>query len=441
MPRGKNYVNQNKGMTLQAAPTVNMKEQCYYGALCQRKDCIYKHDGIAMTMKKTSDPCMAYLAGSCSFTDKTCRKRHPSDEEAAALRAKYGSTKCRFQGQCKTKGCLFIHNDDKDAATNNDNDAIGKPSFAGKHGKKNKKAPLAVPMISPLEEPNAFPPLPTAAGKVNGSSNTSNGDFSHAATMTDKDDSTATTTALPPAAVTAPPVASAWGASSQPLFLLQQQEEAAAAAAAASKANSALPPTTARSTQASFPSLPQQQAPPPPASNNTQPPSAWSTAPPTIPLHEQQPPAPPPPPSQQQQPTMHNQVVYGGGGPPPPPPANGMPPPHAGYHHVPMMLMYPPPPPYAASSVYSSTAPPLHHHHHHHPYPMMDPYGGSYGTPAEPNGYWMPPPPPPPPHAAHSAAMNDTSHMVHATTNNNHESLNIHAKEFVPGGGGDGGPM
>lgn len=116
MPRGKNYVNNNKGMTMQAPKKKGPSmEQCFYGAGCIRKDCIYRHDGPAKgdgSGDKSNEPCMPFLAGLCTFSAKGCRKRHPNKEEAERLIAKYKTTKCRYGDHCKTTGCLYIHSKD-----------------------------------------------------------------------------------------------------------------------------------------------------------------------------------------------------------------------------------------------------------------------------------------------------------------------------------------
>lgn len=104
MPRGKNYVNQNRGMVLQGRQKVT--EPCKYGSACNRKDCIYSHD-VADTQSENA-PCMAYLAGLCTFT-KGCRRRHPPDDECERLRTKYGNLPCRYGPDCHTEGCLYNH--------------------------------------------------------------------------------------------------------------------------------------------------------------------------------------------------------------------------------------------------------------------------------------------------------------------------------------------
>mmetsp|Transcript_17625 Transcript_17625/g.36498 ORF Transcript_17625/g.36498 Transcript_17625/m.36498 type:complete len:248 (-) Transcript_17625:845-1588(-) len=145
MPRGKNYVNNNKGMSLQAGNKKNSSmEPCFYGAGCTRKDCIYRHDADVPDAKKTNETCLAFLAGTCSFGAQTCKKRHPPKHEADRLRAKYKCIRCRFGDECKTNGCLFTH---------------------PKDGKKSE--PVA------FLEHSAFPPLPGDNG--NGSSNGHNG--------------------------------------------------------------------------------------------------------------------------------------------------------------------------------------------------------------------------------------------------------------------------
>ena len=116
MPRGKNYVNNNRGVFLKASAKKGSKmESCYYGANCTRKDCFYRHDGPSSSgqkpkPQKSTEPCMAFLAGICSFSREACRKRHPSsEEECTTLIAQYQRIPCRYGPHCKTSGCLFNH--------------------------------------------------------------------------------------------------------------------------------------------------------------------------------------------------------------------------------------------------------------------------------------------------------------------------------------------
>jgi hypothetical protein len=113
MPRGKNYVNNNRGVFLKG-PKKGVMESCYYGASCTRKGCIYRHDVSTkepnQSIERSTEPCMAFLAGICTFSTETCRKRHPSSaEEQQELIAQFQRTLCRFGTQCKTNGCLFQH--------------------------------------------------------------------------------------------------------------------------------------------------------------------------------------------------------------------------------------------------------------------------------------------------------------------------------------------
>ena len=105
MPRGKNYVNQNKGMSLIGRQRVT--EPCKYGAACTRKDCIYNHELVGENATENA-PCMAYLAGMCTFS-KGCRRRHPPDDECERLVAKYAKLPCRYGPNCHTEGCLYNH--------------------------------------------------------------------------------------------------------------------------------------------------------------------------------------------------------------------------------------------------------------------------------------------------------------------------------------------
>lgn len=116
MPRGKNYVNNNRGVFLQSKKGAKVTEKCFYGAGCTRSDCIYQHDRSdkASQPPKSTEPCMAYLAGICSFEAAACRKRHPRTQtECDDLISYYQSIPCRFGSECKTKGCLFKHPQDQ----------------------------------------------------------------------------------------------------------------------------------------------------------------------------------------------------------------------------------------------------------------------------------------------------------------------------------------
>jgi hypothetical protein len=109
MPRGKNYVNQGKGMHMKShAKAQQTMEECLYGAGCTRSDCIYRHPAKG-SIQKSHDPCLPFLAGLCEFTAAGCRKRHPREDEAARLVAKYKTVPCRFGADCKTIACMYNH--------------------------------------------------------------------------------------------------------------------------------------------------------------------------------------------------------------------------------------------------------------------------------------------------------------------------------------------
>ena len=125
MPRGKNYVNNNKGVTLQANKAGNKKmEACFYGEACTRPNCIYRHDIPSATVKKSIEPCMAFLAAQCTFSAAKCRNRHPAQPEAEKLRTKFATIRCRHGTKCQTAGCLYLH---PDASTDN-NTVFGEPA-------------------------------------------------------------------------------------------------------------------------------------------------------------------------------------------------------------------------------------------------------------------------------------------------------------------------
>ena len=113
MGKGANYLNNNKGVSLQASKKGKASRMvaCQYGAGCNRPGCIYSHPAstAGTTFVQSNEPCMAFLAGICAFSSKGCRKRHPSKEESERLIAKYQTVRCRFSENCQTNGCLYRH--------------------------------------------------------------------------------------------------------------------------------------------------------------------------------------------------------------------------------------------------------------------------------------------------------------------------------------------
>jgi hypothetical protein len=147
MPRGKNYVNNHKGVSL-AAPkgTKGAKmTECQYGAGCTRPDCIYVHSKGKGEFQQSQEPCMPFLAGVCAFTSKGCRKRHPPQAEADRLIAKYKTTRCRFSDKCRTEGCLYIHPGDE---------------------KERPPQDVSAALFPPLGTLRAAPPLQNSAWKM-----------------------------------------------------------------------------------------------------------------------------------------------------------------------------------------------------------------------------------------------------------------------------------
>jgi hypothetical protein len=85
-------------------------EACFFGAGCTRSDCIYRHDRAALAaIPQSPEPCLAYLAGTCSFNARSCRKRHPPPAEAERLLTKYQTIRCRYGSECQTDSCLYRH--------------------------------------------------------------------------------------------------------------------------------------------------------------------------------------------------------------------------------------------------------------------------------------------------------------------------------------------
>ncbi|GKZ00383.1 hypothetical protein MPSEU_000991300 [Mayamaea pseudoterrestris] len=119
MPRGKNYVNNNRGLAMQRHKKEN-GVKCLYGSGCTRPDCKFSHPpkgegaSTAEPKQKSNEPCMPYLAGLCTFTAHGCYKRHPPKDEVDVLIVKYRQVLCRFGESCKTNGCLLVHPGDEE---------------------------------------------------------------------------------------------------------------------------------------------------------------------------------------------------------------------------------------------------------------------------------------------------------------------------------------
>ena len=113
MGKGSNYLNNDKGVYLQASKKAKAGTRmvsCQYGEGCNRPGCIYSHPTSSATIVvQSKEPCMAFLAGVCAFNGKGCRKRHPGKEETERLIAKYQTVRCRFGESCQTNGCLYRH--------------------------------------------------------------------------------------------------------------------------------------------------------------------------------------------------------------------------------------------------------------------------------------------------------------------------------------------
>eukprot|EP00581_Thalassiosira_minuscula_P001537 CAMPEP_0183736164 /NCGR_PEP_ID=MMETSP0737-20130205/48635_1 /TAXON_ID=385413 /ORGANISM="Thalassiosira miniscula, Strain CCMP1093" /LENGTH=555 /DNA_ID=CAMNT_0025970101 /DNA_START=144 /DNA_END=1811 /DNA_ORIENTATION=+ len=95
----------------------NSKQQlpkCAYGAACTRKGCAYRHPPPSDAPYESyhEDPrskiCKPFLAGLCTYGHK-CLNRHPSQDEANAVRATYKEKSCSYGDDCQTEGCLYWH--------------------------------------------------------------------------------------------------------------------------------------------------------------------------------------------------------------------------------------------------------------------------------------------------------------------------------------------
>jgi hypothetical protein len=172
MPRGKNYVNNNQGVVLQASTKGNATSMrlCEYGAGCIREDCIYRHDGDG---GKTEEVCLPFLAGKCTFADDGCRRRHPIKQECERLMAKYKRTRCRFADDCRTDGCLYLHPKEMKPSEPNyvEPHNLAFPPLNGAEAPAPPKAIVnsawrAAPMVQSVVSPPAkvaFPPVQVAS--------------------------------------------------------------------------------------------------------------------------------------------------------------------------------------------------------------------------------------------------------------------------------------
>lgn len=69
MPRGSNYVNNNRGVSLQASKKNKTRiVECSYGAACTRKGCIYSHPPkTSKAFTQSNEPCMLYIQQKSPF--------------------------------------------------------------------------------------------------------------------------------------------------------------------------------------------------------------------------------------------------------------------------------------------------------------------------------------------------------------------------------------
>ncbi|KAL7487661.1 hypothetical protein ACHAW6_013235 [Cyclotella cf. meneghiniana] len=87
--------------------------KCAYGVACNRKGCAFRHpEAGAAYDSYYEDPrskiCLPFLAGLCTYGNK-CMNRHPHEDEAEAVKAKYKQKLCSYGDSCQTEGCLYFH--------------------------------------------------------------------------------------------------------------------------------------------------------------------------------------------------------------------------------------------------------------------------------------------------------------------------------------------
>eukprot|EP00949_MAST-11_sp_MAST-11-sp1_P001871 g1871.t1 len=178
--------------------------ECRYGAACTRGDCIYRHpkrnkkkkkkkknetkkvegDGnmgtaVAAAAAAGTDAekrvCLAYVAGLCTFTQWTCRSRHPSDEECEEIRQKFARIPCRFGTGCRQRGCLYSH-PSKESLSSSSKEFV--PSWlaqqqpisgASVHATRNKSGELVYTVV---KDRTAIPQRWTSASGSSGDSGT-----------------------------------------------------------------------------------------------------------------------------------------------------------------------------------------------------------------------------------------------------------------------------
>lgn len=84
---------------------------CQYGTSCTRKGCVYRHPPKPpkkVHVPKTSEICVHYVSGCCSFAEK-CHMRHPGRAEATKFRETCKGIACRFGVDCANPNCLYDH--------------------------------------------------------------------------------------------------------------------------------------------------------------------------------------------------------------------------------------------------------------------------------------------------------------------------------------------
>ena len=82
-----------------------------YGTSCTRKGCVYRHPPKPpkkVHVPKTSEICVHYVSGCCSFAEK-CHMRHPGKAEAQKFRGSGASIACRFGVDCGARTACMIY--------------------------------------------------------------------------------------------------------------------------------------------------------------------------------------------------------------------------------------------------------------------------------------------------------------------------------------------
>mmetsp|Transcript_4579 Transcript_4579/g.6762 ORF Transcript_4579/g.6762 Transcript_4579/m.6762 type:complete len:254 (+) Transcript_4579:338-1099(+) len=163
MPRGTNYANSEKDQQTVATDPIKKNPK--------------KIAANKMDVSQSNEPCMPYLAGSCTIPAGACKKRHPPKPEADKLIAKYKTVDCRFADKCRTKGCLYNHSGEKGGADQITENPLDFPPLSGEAAAPTIKS-LPAPMGAWGKTSNTSSPRASTSSNGGGTSTPTSGESS-----------------------------------------------------------------------------------------------------------------------------------------------------------------------------------------------------------------------------------------------------------------------